>query len=171
MAGAGIEVTFDAEYQSILKAMERMAHPDKRALLDFAGKELLDITETAFETESNPATGEKWERLKYPRKDGSTNPILQDKGTLVGSIRRELLDDSVLVGSNLVYARIHQAGGQTKAHEIKPTRKKALRFNGRLARTVNHPGSKIPARPFLGIPRDFDRRLLDDPHIQRLLGL
>jgi phage virion morphogenesis protein len=171
MAGVGIEVAFGAEYQSILKALERMAHPDKRALLDFAGKELLDCTESAFETESNPATGEKWVPLKYPRKNGSTDTILQDKGTLVGSIRRELRDDSVLVGSNRVYARIHQEGGTTKAHEIKPTRKKALRFNGRVVKKVNHPGSKIPPRPFLGIPRDFDRRLLDDPHIQRLLGL
>jgi phage virion morphogenesis protein len=149
MAGAGVEVNFDAEYQNILKAMERMAHPDKRALMDFVGKELLDITETAFERESNPATGAKWSALKNPRKDGSTNPILQDKGTLVTSIRRELMDDSVMIGSNLIYARIHQAGG----------------YAGRGKKTA------IPGRPYLGIPRDFDRLLLDDPYIQRLLGI
>ncbi|EKN9090550.1 phage virion morphogenesis protein, partial [Salmonella enterica] len=32
--------------------------------------------------------------------------------------------------------------------------KKALYFNGRYAKKVNHPGSDIPARPFLSLTDD-----------------
>jgi phage gpG-like protein len=65
------------------------------------------------------------------------------------------------VGTNLVYARIHELGGQTKPHVITPRAGKVLCFtragraasksegNLAFARIVNHPGSKIPARPFL----------------------
>lgn len=82
------------------------------------------------------------------------------------------------VGTNLAYARIHELGGQTKPHVIAPRAAKFLVWagigvfgkgektaTGRLtakghaaqgaagnltfARVVNHPGSKIPARPFL----------------------
>jgi phage virion morphogenesis protein len=146
--GAGIEVNFDVDFQTILAALTAMAHPDKQALLDFIGGELEDITETAFGNESDPATGVKWESLKHPRADGSTHPILQDHGTLVGSIHRELINDSVIVGSNMKYAGTHQYGSDTGWH-----------------------GSHIPARPYLGKPADFERRLLDDPHVQHLLGI
>jgi phage gpG-like protein len=76
------------------------------------------------------------------------------------------------IGTNVEYAAIHEYGGQTKPHVI-TARGKALRFvsprfvgpvkltaKGKLAkrqtagsivfaRKVSHPGSTIPARPFL----------------------
>jgi hypothetical protein len=36
---------------------------------------------------------------------------------------------------------------------------------------VKHPGSDIPARPFPGVPKDFERRFFDDPAIKELLGM
>jgi phage gpG-like protein len=71
----------------------------------------------------------------------------------------------------MVYARIHQQGGKTAAHTITPYQAKALRFNGRFAARVRHPGSRIPPRPYMGVPADFDRRILTDPEILELLGL
>jgi phage gpG-like protein len=57
------------------------------------------------------------------------------------------------LGSNLVYAAIHELGGRTRPHEIRPRRGRALRWLGRdgmvFARRVRHPGSVIPARPYL----------------------
>ena len=51
------------------------------------------------------------------------------------------------------YARIHELGGKTSAHEIVPRNKKALRFfvggQAVFSKRVHHPGSLIPARPFL----------------------
>jgi phage gpG-like protein len=74
------------------------------------------------------------------------------------------------------YARIHQEGGKTKSHEIKARNGKALSFAGRdgnraAKKSVRHPGSEIPARPYMGVPKDFDRRLLEDPAVVKLLGL
>ena len=58
------------------------------------------------------------------------------------------------IGSQGVpYAAIHEFGGTTRPHDIYPRNKKSLRFMGSqgetFARFVKHPGSKIPARPFI----------------------
>lgn len=68
---------------------------------------------------------------------------------------------AVAVGTNVVYAPIHEFGGKTPPHEIVPIRAAALAFNigGKtvFARKVSHPGSLIPARPFLGPALDKER--------------
>lgn len=75
-------------------------------------------------------------------------------GYLAGSISSLSDNDSAVVGTNVVYAGIHNFGGQTKPHVIRPKHKKALKFNGRFAKKVNHPGSKIPKREFLVLTDD-----------------
>jgi phage gpG-like protein len=55
----------------------------------------------------------------------------------------------VRVGTNVSYAAIHEYGGKTPPHIILPVRKKALAFGGIVVRSVHHPGSRIPARPYL----------------------
>lgn len=56
-----------------------------------------------------------------------------------------------VVGTRVEYARIHELGGKTKPHVIEPRRAKVLAFKiggeMRFAKRVNHPGSRIPARP------------------------
>lgn len=58
------------------------------------------------------------------------------------------------IGSQGVpYAAIHEFGGTTKPHRIEPRNARVLAFqaNGQdvFAKFVNHPGSVIPARPYL----------------------
>jgi phage gpG-like protein len=168
MGGAVIEAIFD-QYKEILNALDKAANPDMKKIADFAAAELHDISNTAFEKEADPATGAKWKPLKSPRPDGS---MLRRKSILYAS-RTHLgfADGRAVLGSNIVYAGIHQEGGRTAAHEIRPVHAKALRFNGRFAGRVHHPGSTIPARPYMGIPKDFDRRILDDPYILGLLTM
>ncbi len=84
-----------------------------------------------FDKEQSP-DGSKWISLSPARvkqrlkkhKNGNMK-ILQDTGELRRSIQYEATDDYVRIGSNLVYARIHQFGGK-----------------------------HIPARPFLGVTQD-----------------
>jgi len=57
------------------------------------------------------------------------------------------------IGTNVEYARIHEFGGVTRPHLILPRWKKALHFtkDGKdiFAMKVHHPGSRIPARPYI----------------------
>jgi phage gpG-like protein len=57
------------------------------------------------------------------------------------------------VGTNVVYAAIHEYGGRTPPHVIEPKYKKALAFEigGEtiIRRRVHHPGSVMPERSFL----------------------
>jgi phage gpG-like protein len=169
MAGAGIEVTVDGEYQKIIDALQKASMPALQRIAHSGGQALWNVTAEAFRNESDPATGAKW----APRKDaGNSKPLLVGRGTLRRTITFNAFPDgSVIIGSNLVYSRIHQEGGTTKAHDIKPRNKKALRFKGICRKLVHHPGSVIPARPYLGVPKDFERRFFDDPKIKELLGM
>lgn len=58
------------------------------------------------------------------------------------------------VGTNVEYARIQEFGGTTPPHEITPRVKKALAFPGPsgetfVVKSAQHPGSVIPAQPYL----------------------
>jgi phage virion morphogenesis protein len=150
MAGTGIVyAAYDnAEFQAILDALSKAAMPDMKAIADFAGDELAYISEKAFEKEKDPVTEKNWEPLKLTNKSGK---ILQgEQYHLKRSLIRESFPDgSVIFGSNVEYARIHQQGGQA----------------GRDKK------SNIPARPYMGVTKDFDRRILSDPAVLKLLGL
>lgn len=73
-------------------------------------------------------------------------------------------------GTDVVYGRIHNRGGKTKAHTIRARRGKALRFavsgGAIMRRKVNHPGSNIPKRQFIGHSRELidkiDKRVETD---------
>jgi phage gpG-like protein len=177
MAGAGIEVRLDEEYQKIAAALQKASAPNLQRIAHAGGKALAEIAKATFVKGADPATGAKWAPLKNPRgplakKPGSTSPVLYDRGTLQKTISFNAFPDgSVIIGSNLVYSKIHQEGGKTGAHVIKPRHKKALAFKGIVRRLIQHPGSDIPARPFLGVPKDFERQFFDDPAIKELLGM
>jgi phage gpG-like protein len=78
---------------------------------------------------------------------------LRDEGHLYASITHRASPTSVEVGSNAIYAAIHQFGGTIKAKDAK-----ALRF--RIGDVwVTKESVTIPARPFLGIDDD-DRQMI-----------
>lgn len=80
-------------------------------------------------------------------------------GNLRRSIQSQVANQSTEVSgrvfsdSSVRYAAIHEYGGTTRPHfiEAKPGGVLAFQSGGRtvFARRVNHPGSKIPARPFM----------------------
>lgn len=73
----------------------------------------------------------------------SKKVTIDGSGNIVGEIGPE----------GIPYAAIHEFGGTTKAHDILPRNGKVLAFmmngNPAFAKVVHHPGSKIPARPYL----------------------
>lgn len=113
-----------------------------------------DEVEENFAQEGRP----KWLGLKPPGRPGGK--ILQRSGQLAASIEPGYDSKSAWVGTNKVYARIQQLGGRTSPHRIVPRNKKALAFGGRVVKAVNHPGSNIPARPFLMISPAGEQKIL-----------
>lgn len=94
------------------------------------------------------------------------------------------------IGTNAEYAAIHEFGGRTMAHEIRP-RGMALRFlspgfigpvkmtsKGKIsksarsgvtfARVVHHPGSTVPARPYMRPALEDSREAIKGFFVGRL---
>lgn len=125
--------------------------------------DMLHAVETNFRLEGRPPWAGLAPSTQAARAAKGYWPgkILQRTGQLAASITGEYDATSAVVGTNLAYAAAHQLGAKTKAHRIEPRNKKALAFGGRVLKSVMHPGSNIPARPFL---------LLDDPDEDTIVG-
>lgn len=144
MAGLGLtyEVN-DREVQAMLARLERF---DRQALANDIGMELVSSTQQRFRAGVSPA-GEPWIPSERALFEGGKT--LVDHGHLRDSITYMVyLDGSGLeVGTNLVYAAIHQFGGRA----------------GR-----NH-AVKLRARPFLGVSAD-DEEAIDAILAEHLRG-
>lgn len=164
-----IEIKIDAEtVLSALARLERAAVDASPVMAQIAGV-MHDAVEENFAQQGRP----KWIGLKppvNPRRAGGM--ILQDSGQLAASIDDQHDATSATVGTNKIYAAIHQFGGQTRPHVILPRNKKGLAFGGRVVKKVNHPGSKIPARPFLSLTSEDEDRIVGkvDSYLRKVIG-
>jgi phage virion morphogenesis protein len=127
------------------------------------GEELVQSTQERFNAQQDPE-GHPWKKDlpgTWARK--KTKRILRESGQLQDTIHYQADGDKVMIGSSKVYAAIHQFGGKTAAHTIRPKRKKALFWPGAAhpMKSVRHPGSRIPARPFLGVSERDKTRILE----------
>lgn len=120
------------------------------------GEYMVRSTWERFDAQKDPG-GTPWAPLKNTtllRKRGSK--ILIETSRLRDSIVYKVSEREVAIGTNVVYAAIHQFGGKTKPTTIRAKSKKALFWPGAAhpVSSVRHPGSTIPARPFLGISEE-----------------
>lgn len=134
-----ITLTIPPDLEEALAALEKRVKR-RTPLMEQIANIMLNAVDENFIAGGRPA----WKPLKY--RDGQ--PLMHIR-RLHGSITPWHDNDTAVVGTNVVYARIQNQGGKTRPHEIRPRNRQALRFNGRYAKKVNHPGSNIPARPFL----------------------
>ncbi|MFY3986072.1 phage virion morphogenesis protein [Achromobacter xylosoxidans] len=132
----------DAKFAEAMARLTELAR-DVTPALRGIGEYLANSSRDRFKTQTAPdgsawAPLSKWyEQAKPVNKD----KILTLHGYLCNTIHWQVMPDSVLVGSNLEYAAIHQFGGI-----IRPKRGKALKVGGRLVSQV-----RIPAREYLGV--------------------
>lgn len=169
MAGA-FQILAKVDDREIISALDKLKAKSGRMAPAFVniGEELLRSTQRRFHLQNDPE-GRRWQALAESTKRSKAakgqNPrkILTGRGHLDESIRYQADESGVRVGTNRIYGAIHQLGGKTKAHVIKPKGKQALYWPGARhpARSVKHPGSDIPARPFLGISRQDRDRILE----------
>ncbi|BDA59740.1 phage virion morphogenesis protein [Shewanella xiamenensis] len=124
---------------SLLDKLDDLSEPmnDIAAVLESA-------TEGAFEAEADPVTGQAWQSLSdaylraSPKRQGGK--ILQaSAGGLAASVTADSGDFWAAIGSNKIYAAIHQFGG-TDDMAAGP--------------------AGIPARPYFGISREDEQSML-----------
>ncbi len=141
------------DYAPVLRAARRAASEmqDKRPLTRSIAGIMFRAVEDNFAEEGRPRWKDLTPGTKLSRYKQGTWPgrILQRSGRLAASIVQSYTSNQAVVGTNAVYGRIQHLGGRTSPHVIKARNKRALSFGGIVVRQVNHPGSNIPARPYL----------------------
>ena len=165
----GVSATFDvtAALAGIERAALALQHP--APLLRQIGVFLQHSTQDRFNAGADPQ-GNAWAPLLPAYAAIKRGPsILVGSGMaggLQGSITFATGASSVTVGSNRIYAAVHQFGAV-----IKPVKAKFLAF--RLAGGVVHASSvTIPARPYLGLSKADEEEIaeLAGLYVARLLG-
>lgn len=110
-------------------------------------------------------------KTKPPNRRFQTTPALIDTGRLASSISFRLVsDDTVEWGTNIVYAPVHQSGGEVESEEITETvqrllgawlKKQSSAMKGRLGFLLNKnmTGEKlqgeVPQRRFVGVTKQL----------------
>jgi phage virion morphogenesis protein len=149
MAGATAELGLK-EVEGLARILNgaKLDSGGRTQLLHDIGVEMESQTQERFDTQKDPG-GNKWKDLAQKTRDYYVQnglgggSLLVQSGYLRDSITSRVSDSwSVLVGATMVYAAVHQRGG-----EIVPKNAAALFVPGygRLKK-VN-----IPARPYLGV--------------------
>lgn len=94
--------------------------------------------------------------LRVKREGGQTLIRKGTGGGLLGSLIPSHTKDSATVSANKEYAAILHFGGKTAPRIIKAKNGKALFWPGARhpVKSVNHPGSQIPPRPFLMVQNE-----------------
>lgn len=141
MAKTGVSMKWGGLDKAFEDTVDRLASGHKAAMKEI-GEALVSSTKRRFMEGKGP-NGEEW------KASGRGGKTLVDTARLQKSISAKVAINTVFVGSNVEYARIHQLGG-----EIKPKNKKKLKFKvaDGTFRTVDK--VTMPARPYLGISED-----------------
>ncbi|PJK29333.1 phage virion morphogenesis protein [Minwuia thermotolerans] len=120
----------------------RQAGEDLTPIMRSIAGQMESHTVGHFDTETAP-DGRPWKPSLRARAEGGRT--LTDAGRLRRSITSSATADTASVGTNLVYAAIHQTGGQIRAKTKKGL---VFRIGGAWVRKRE---VTIPARPFIGL--------------------
>lgn len=148
MSGVALEFTEKGLTEALLK-IERISEAPTEELAEGIGRLVQEQTRRRITSEKTAPDGSAW------RSNRAGTSILLRSGALADSIDYVASPDSIVVGSGLIYARIHQEGGT-----IVPKSAKMLAFmaGGRLvfAKSVN-----MPRRQYLGLSPDNQSEIVE----------
>lgn len=147
MAAAAIDLDLSELVAAELK-LDRLLNFDRAELLQGLGALLESQTKRRIEVEKAAPDGTPWPAWspEYAEQRPGGTSLLQSGNHLLQSVINRVEDESVLVGSPLVYARIHNNG----AEQVRQRDEKGRFLKADPA--AIRPG--IPARQFLGISAD-----------------
>lgn len=180
MAGSALKLDYRYDDRQVLRAMRRLQEVagNLRPALVNIGELLVRSTEDRFRDQQDPE-GSSWAPLSaatLKRKKG--NKILTESRRLRDSIVYHAAGDALQVGTNVVYAAVHQFGSGAEpakipAHErlVKQAFGKQLRYPVWARVKGFSRQQNIPARPFLGVSADDREQILEilQDHIEMAL--
>lgn len=140
MAGFSFIVD-DSRARAKLDRLDALAR-NPRAAFETVGRALVNRIRLCFKLGIDP-WGTPWAALKLRK-----GQPLRDTGRLNRSITANADNTGVTVGTNLVYARVHQYGAT-----IQPVKARRLAFPGPSGRMIFAKKVTIPARPYLPLRR------------------
>jgi phage virion morphogenesis protein len=153
-----MRINMSIDDSDVRRRLDRLARKgaDLRPLMKSWSEIMLSEVEKNFAAGGRPAA---WKASARSRRDGGKP--LTDRARLRRSMTARSDERSARVGTNVIYGPIQHLGGKTRPHVIRARHARALSWPGARhpVRSVNHPGSKIPARPFLVIPDDGRDRI------------
>lgn len=154
---AGATLTVDIEDRAVSRAFDQLSRIMRNTtpVMSAIGTGLVASTHRRFVSQTDP-DGNPWAALNPEYAEGKRNSrILTESGGLRDSITAAPSRTSVQVGTNKIYAAIHQMGGVIKP---KGDGRLAFRIGDRLVRPTS---VTIPARPYLGISTE-DETMIGD---------
>lgn len=155
----GVRIRVEADTISPALARLRALAGDLTPVLDEIGDQLVDNVLERFRRGVGP-DGQAWPVSQRAEEEGGQT--LVDTGRLRESIVHEAGPSSVTVGTNVLYARIHQLGGT-----IRPKTADRLRFRLADGGFVEVDSVTLPARPYLGIGAE-DRTEIETIALRRI---
>ncbi|QIB34756.1 phage virion morphogenesis protein [Ancylobacter pratisalsi] len=171
MAGVTLETTV-AGSEAARRAFAQLARvvSNTTPIMAAIGTGLVENVHQRFENEVDP-DGQPWAPLNPAYASIKRGPgILREsgmRGGLMGSITRRASHDSVEIGTNKIYASVHQFGAV-----IRPVNAPKLRFMLSTG-LASADEVEIPARPFLGFSREDQLTVLETlaDALDRAVGL
>lgn len=187
MAGVTLEYNNAEVLQALQSAVDVLQNP--QAMFRDMGEYMLIALDARFESQTEP-DGTPWQPLSpayQKRKRKNQDKILTLDGYLKNTLRYQVSDNELAVGSNRIYAAIHQFGGEiqvaarsqqayfnhdSKSGEVGPRFVNKRRANFSQWVTLGPYTIKIPARPWLGTSSQDDDELLAiaNKHLERALS-
>ena len=146
----------------------QLADIDRRSLLETVGAVVESQTRNRISNEKRSPDGTPWqawsERHAGTRHGG--HGLLEGDGELIDSMTHEVSADAVEIGSNKIYARIHQEGSGDEPVNVPAHQRRVTQVFGRVlpfpvwanveAYSFNQ---NIPAREYLGLSDDNEAEL------------
>jgi phage virion morphogenesis protein len=162
LPGARLTATLDDK--DFQRAIQRFGGVIRSGMLRAIGTALVKTSDERFQTKREPF-GAPWAKLLPAYADIKRGSgILFASGTLVRSLTYQVNGSNVIVGSNVIYAAVHQFGATITAKNAP-----ALAFQlgargprGGIRKAFVHVQSvHIPARPYLGFGPNDQRTVMD----------
>lgn len=153
---SSIRAELSGETDALIQRLKHLSSLETRGVLNSIAEGLRTSTVERFTEEKSPE-GKPWKTSIRVREEGGKT--LTQTTQLKTSIRAEVSDSGLAVGTNDIRAATHQYGDE---RTIRAKNKKYLTFKaGGKWRKAASVKVSIPARPFLGISPEDEKDIQD----------